>query len=135
MTPDEAEACREYLGEARKSPRRWARLVGTTSVEQGERIWVQLSAIEKADPQGLARWIDDYCCEAGRRRVWSAVRQKRFTNSFPLVTTKLTSETHGDLVRLAVENGLTLDETVSRLVQAAAKVPAVARELSHVSTK
>ncbi|HDR9135073.1 MULTISPECIES: hypothetical protein [Burkholderia cepacia complex] len=135
MTADEAETCYAYLVEAYGSAERWGQLIGTDDQQTREGAWKQLSMVSRSDPAAVSKWIDDQCCDAGRRRVLATVRQKRFTSSSSLVTTKLSSGTHRGLVRLAKANGLSLDETVDRLVRAAGKVPAVARELSHVSTK
>lgn len=135
MTPAEAEACCTYLAEAHGSPERWALLIKEEGATAGENAWQRFTLISRADPAAVSDWIDSCCSDAGRRRVLAAVRQKRFTTASPLVTTKLTSETHSGLIQLANANGLTLDETVGRLVRAAAKLPAVARELSPTSAK
>lgn len=65
----------------------------------------------------LQEWIDKYLSDEERKRCLNAVRQRQFNKSHRRLTLKLTKEIYWDLGSCAKKLGLTLEETVDKLVQ------------------
>ncbi|MDH0341990.1 hypothetical protein [Chromobacterium haemolyticum] len=141
---EEVLEIRRYLIEAHQDTSRWYTLIDesagrTTHQDAWEALMLIPTAhycpiTEKhlpemyrvsicADPEMLNEWIGKWLTKNGRTKVLNAIRQKKHSAKHSTRSTKLSILTHRRLAQLAKRHEMTIDEMVSRLIDAAKNNP------------
>lgn len=147
LGPEDAYSIKNYLMDAHRDATRWHKLLEspshTSDFHRSQSAWDELMSVPTVsycrltskelpekyratrcpDPDELNAWVERWLSKDGRGRMLNAIRQKRHATSHNTRSTKLSAGTHRILARTAQRLGLTIDDTVLRLVKAAEANP------------
>lgn len=147
LEPEDTYSIKNYLMDAHQDVTRWHKLFESTShasdFQRPQAAWEELMALPNVsycrltskelperhrttrcpDPDELNSWVERWLSKDGRGRMLNAIRQKRHATSHNTRSTKLSAGTHRILARTAQRHGLTIDDTILRLVKAAEANP------------